>query len=510
MQVHQLLKNMSDPEKIALRDLLRKSLSGELGFVSPNGTIVAKDVTNNAGITTGMNLLGYPLEAPAKLLYAVPTPLRNWIPRETVGGHTFHYRSITGINTLKVWGGAAEATSTTTGRNTAIKYNEADSDVTFKTVRMENMITDEAMLTDTAKLVPGQDFNALDLQILSLLQATMIAEELMLLGGNVTALGAGPTVSTSGVTQPATGTGSLTAATAYYVHVSALTMQGYYQAAGGQVSGTDATGETHTTETTITTAAGGAAGDTSFTVKWTPKRGAVAYNVFVGSTTGAANAKYHSQVTTNRVTVTAVPGSGNRPNAADQTAQATDFDGVIAMAEATTSGYYLNNDNAVLTTDGAGGVLEFDTLFKSIWDTYRTGPEVLIMHSTEKRKADSLMTATSGGYPLHTVVLQQGDVEAIGQRGFSGMMNRYTGTVVKFMIHPNLPQGTVIALGSNLGPYYAASNVASNLAVKLGWDYRALPFARVAAKTEQGMDLHGALICYGRFQLGSLSCVGAA
>ena len=56
-------------------------------------------------ITTSTGLTGYSLEAPAKKLYPVLTPLRNRIPRNShqgQGATATNWKAITGINSAKL------------------------------------------------------------------------------------------------------------------------------------------------------------------------------------------------------------------------------------------------------------------------------------------------------------------------------------------------------------------------------------------------------------------------
>ena len=56
-------------------------------------------------VTTGTGLIGYELEAPAKTIYPVQTPLVNMIPRRRGGGNDVcHWKAITSFDTGRLWG----------------------------------------------------------------------------------------------------------------------------------------------------------------------------------------------------------------------------------------------------------------------------------------------------------------------------------------------------------------------------------------------------------------------
>ena len=68
---------------------------------------LAKSFSQTATATQGMQL--YDLEAPAKLLIPVLTPLRNIIPRRVTGfGAQANWKAITGINAANQRAGVSE------------------------------------------------------------------------------------------------------------------------------------------------------------------------------------------------------------------------------------------------------------------------------------------------------------------------------------------------------------------------------------------------------------------
>lgn len=492
------LKSMSPEKRETLATELRKAMSGEYGYVLDNGQRIQKDATNQIGVATPLGTLPVPLEAPAKLLYPVPTPLRNMIPRDVMGGNSLTFRQITGINTQKRWGSVAEATSTTTGRNSFIAFNEVDKTYAFKTIEQESLITPEAQFGGNWA---GQNFNNREFATLSLLQATMLSEEKLILGGNLTDLGNVAGVTKTGVTQAATTVGGLTAGTNYYIYVTPLTLQGYYAGTTGQVTGVDQQGEGTGAEFTIATTAGGNAGDESITITWTELVGAVAYNVFIGSTTGIANANYYGTYTAPYAQILSVPTS-TRPNGADLTGNANDYDGLYKLAESGTGAYFARLANATLTGDNKLGVAEIDTMFKSFWDNYKVSPDLLIMNSTQRKKVDEIIMGSSA--PIVRVEGTFGDTQITAGMAVKSVLNRYMGKDVPILTHPDAVPGTILAVCNSLGEYYPNSRVSSNLVMKLCWDYRQIDFARAKRADEFGIDCRGALVNYASFALGAI------
>jgi len=502
---HPLLTGMSPADREVFAKSLRDSLTGANGVQNVSTGEMLKTATANVGVTTPLGLLGYPLEAPAKLLYPVPTPLRNSIPREVVGGNAINYRTITAINKGNLWGSVAEATSATTGCNSFISFDEADKTLTFKSVEMETLLTPEAQFGANSRITPGQDFQAEEFATLSLLQSTMLAEEMLDLGGNVTALGAGPTCTKTGVTQAVTNVGSLTNGTNYYVAVSGLTLQGYRAGVTGQGgTGSDVQGETVATEVTIATTAGGNAGDKAITIKWPALKGAVAYNVYIGAATGVANSKYFGTYTScgaSGVTVDSVPATA-RANGADKTANALDYDGLVALCNASTAGYYKDFGGATFTGDSTTGVEEFDAAFLSFFNTYKVSPDAVWVNATQKKKIDQIIMGSAA--PIVRIEGQMGSQDFVGTMAVKSVMNRYLGAEVPIKVHPFLPAGTALMVTQNLGAYYPNSRIANNLTKHLSWDYRKIDYALAERGREMGVDFRGALTNYAPFAMGVL------
>lgn len=519
-----IIKNLgirSEEDAATLSSEMRKAANGEYGYLDMSGRAhsreslgIQKDATNQLGVVTGLGLLGVPLEAPAKLVTPFPTLLVNRIPRETVGGASVTFRKITAVNSTNLWPSVAEASDSTSGRNSRIARNEANITLNFKSFEFEDMFTPEALFGSNSKITPGQDFQAEDVARLTLLLSTKVAEEKVMLGGNVTALGNVSGISKTSpiaLTQAATGVGSLTAATTYYFSVGALTLQGYLNATKGN-GGADAIGETQGVEQSIATATGGSAGDKTITFQWTAIPGAVAYAVYAGSSTGVANHKYVGTFTTNVASVSAIPGSGNKPNTADTTARALDYDGLVAHCckTAFAPGYYLAlpqvaAGSATLTGDSTGGVNEIDVAFKTFFDSYKIGPGEIFVATDQKKKIDQISVGSSA--PVYRIDVQAGNLDVKGSLGVSSVKNRYMNSDVPVTVHPFLPAGTILFVTYDLGPYYTASNVGANLKVYLGWDYRAITFGLAKRATEIGIDFNGVLVCHANFALGAIQCV---
>lgn len=508
----------------AVAETLRKALNGEFGLGiydrDKTGEIM-KTVTNNLGVNTTMALAGIPLMVPAKMLYTVVSPLRNKFPRFVRGGLNFSYRQVTGINTKRVWPSVPEASGSVTGRNTRLSYNaEPLTTVNFKSLEMETILTREALFGGSSTLTPGQDFAPQEFATLSLLQAMFMAEEDVIIGGNSADLGNVAGVAKAS-TQQATTVGGLTASTTYYIYVTPLTLQGLRsgaasgdgtQAKGQAGTGSDSTGEGTGAEFALATTAGGNAGDEAIDITWTDVPGAFAYNCYIGATTGIANAKYAGTAYTNSYSFQVAPGSltGGRPNAADTTGNAYDFDGLVKLCATAYAGsyppYFSNLNGAALTGDNTTGVAELDAANLYAFQNYKTGPSEWWTDPATKLKIDKIILGSSA--PYWRLEAAQGDTRVTGGLSAGFQMNRYTGVKQPIYTHPNLPSGMIIGICEDLGPYYPNSNVGANVEMDLAWDYLKTDYSRDRRADQPGIDMSGALVTFAPFAHAILKGVG--
>ena len=481
-----------------------------------------KDQTGYTGLFTGSGVVPYAMESPAMYLWPVVTILRNMLARNRKGGVGYHYKQITKLNAPTKLGFASEATTSTDGRAGFVTFDEKEKSVTFKKVGADQVMSTEEEL-GSYTLVDGENFQAPQLAALLGLYGAMIAEERCILGGNQTALTAAAlgtpslTYSTAGepaITQPTTNTGSLTAATAYYTRVSALSYEGYVVSATGN-GGADARGETDaTTQVTFTTAASGA-GNLAYTFGWAAVKGAVAYNVYVSLVNGSGW-KYQKTVFKNRATIglddngasQALITTGNTVNTADTSGNTAAFDGFYTLVP-TQGSYDKNLGGAALTGDGTTGCNEFEAIFLSLFQNYQVGCSQILISPTDKFKLDKIMLAGTTG-PVWRVNLQgtSPNSNIIGGITATGMLNRYTQEIVDIVVHPYMAPGTILFCLDQLGKYYPAANVPACAEMALGWDYTRFDFPVPAMKKEWGTYLFGAPVLRVPFVFASLRSVG--
>lgn len=447
-------------------------------------------------ITTATNLTGYSLEAPAKKLYPVRTPLRNRIPRRVspTGATAVNWKAVTGINTANVKASVAFGT-----RNSEISYATTPKSATYKSFGLDDSVQDEAVWMGRG----FEDVRALSM--LATLESVMMEEEKLLLGGNPGAADGGVALGTGGSpTLDVSTAGGCTGT--FNVVIVPLTLYGYLSrtvVAGVTTAILTAT-EHGKQSAAIST---GSISSNKIIATWTATAGAVAYAVYAGTT---GNEKLQDVVTVNAWNsgTGALTTTGQLLSAltnSDVGADTEDFAGIIPQLFASGSGAYLvSKDNATLTADGAGGITEFDTLFKSLWDTWGIGPTLAMMNSQEAqnitKKVMGSGTSTSSAVQ-YRVNLTDGSKNITGSLFVSGIVNKFTSgarpgepDTVPFLIHPYLPPGLVIFLSEQLP--YPNANVSNVLEMDLLQEYAEFEWARTQRKYEHGVYANGVLKMY--------------
>lgn len=146
------------------------------------GVLAKSTFAQNASATSGLTY--YDLESGAKFLYPVLTPLRNRIPRVSgKGGIQANWRAVTGVNTSNVRLGVSGG-----NRGGVMAISTQDYVAVYKGIGLEDNVDFEAQYA-------GMGFD--DIRAVAaktLLEAVMIGEEQLILGGNNSlALGTTPT-----------------------------------------------------------------------------------------------------------------------------------------------------------------------------------------------------------------------------------------------------------------------------------------------------------------------------
>ncbi len=474
---------------------------------------LAKAFLQPASATTGLQV--YNLEAPAKLLYPVITPLRNKLARrKVVGSIQANWRAITAINPSKVSAGLGQG-----NRGGVIDQTVKEYFAAFRGLGLDNYVSFEADMSAEG----FQDLKATAVQ--SLLRSLMIQEELIDLGGNgVTALGTTPTPTVAAITSG----GAVATGTQVFVGVVALTLEGYgYASINSSVPGvltrTNADGSTDSfgggaaapsATGNVTTSSN----SSTITAHVAPVVGAFAYAWFLGLSTGAM---YFGGLTTinSLAWTTALPATGQLFSSlsGDHSVNSLVYDGLSAIAAKSGSGAYwvaqptgTDGTGTPLTPDGSGGIVEIDAALESFWNNYKIGPTEMWVSSQEqnffRRK---VLMAPSGAVPLSrfSIVTSQGNVR--GGSSVKAYLNPFgmgQAEEIPIRLHPDLPPGNIMFTTDTLP--YSLNDVPEVYRMLLRRDYYQIEWPITTRKYEYGCYFDGVLQHYFPPSLGFITNIG--
>lgn len=448
----------------------------------------------------------YDLEAPAKTLYPVLTPLRNEIPRVSgKGGIQANWKAVTGVNVKKIGLGVMEGARGRIVTTTVKEYFAA-----YRGLGLEDFVTFEAQYAGKGY----EDIRARSTE--GLLRSFMIGEEMLILGGNGSrnyGVTAQPTV--------ATAAGGALAAADYNVICIGLTLEAYLAsnlADGVPVSGnaTTADGQNQFVKTgtmgkspaaTITVAANGL-----ITATVPAQAGIVGYAWYVGL---AGAEKLEAITNINSVSVSSLKGTGQAAadhSATDYSANDAVFDGFLTVASNSLYGGYQKimatgtaGQGTGLTSSGDGGIAEFDEALQWFWDNWRISPDEILVGSQESKNIKAKIMDAPATAAQRFVFTMSKDGVVGGSSAVSYLNNFQMGTAkeIPIKLHPNMPNGTVMFRTKQL-PYQASGvpNVAQIIARQ---DYYSIEWPLRTRKYEMGVYADECMQVYAPFAFGVIT-----
>ncbi len=508
---------------------------GMLGTVGGNVTAETLDMLKAAQTTSDDNIIksftqpgsataglqAYNLEGPSKKLYPVLTPLRNAIAR--IGGgyaSQANWKAITNINVANIRAGVGEGK-----RGGVIQHALSEYFAAFRGFGLENNVTFEANYASKN----FEDVKAL--AVSQTLEGTMVQEERLILGGNTSiAMGTTPTPTLAGST---TG-GTLSAAT-WSVIAVALGLQAYLDVVGvnngsvgqyfdpatavvpGVITRTNADGTTSTfgggsaqKSASATVATTGSTGSITATVA--PVAGAMGYAWFVGP---AGSERLYSVTSINSVAITAAANGAaqlaSTLAASDNSTSVLDFDGLLYQAIKSGSGAYIKTMatggagvGTPLTSDGAGGIVEFEEAFVYFYNRYRLSPTKIYVSAQELINITKKVIANGGAPLLKLNANINSQTNAIAAGVVVGSyLNKVTGQEIPLVVHPNMPAGTVFFYTERLP--YPLANVSNVAQMLLRQDYYQLEWPLRTRQYEYGVYADGVLQHYAPFSMGVIT-----
>ena len=481
------------------------SLNAALAAQRTASADIVKDISLTSPLST--SFAAFDLEAPAKLLTPRPTPLRNKIVRKKGVGTSHRVKRITGYTGTgtggqgQIWPGITETTTTAFGsinfeRGPKISYTADDLVIPYNSYSLSDSVSFDANFSGLGY----QDLR--QLSSTSTLYATMLMEERMFLYSRGTASGfsgalAAPTVTLTA----ATATGSqvaLTNGTTYYVYAT---------------SSAGAFGES-----VLSTVASQAI-TTGQVVKIVVNNvtGAVGTKIYVGTSTGAANAHYVGTISGLTGYLNGVGGPTLGDNvvfnttgtlastiSADTSAYATGYDGIIPTVLGANSGA-VNEINSTFSTSNPG--VEYQTVFGTLYDAVKADPDEILINGADRRQlSDAIKNGSTANYRLNLSQTDTGDY--VGGAVIGALHNETTGKLVDITVHPWLQAGVSPVLSYTLPiPDTEVSDVWAAVNVQ---DYMGIQWPVTQFAYEFSTYYRGTFFCYAPAWNGAVSGIVSA
>jgi len=441
-------------------------------------------------ISVGSGLVGYNLQAPAKQLVPLLSPFYNSIPRKTKpGANSDNWKAITAISSPRLFTGerksGAKITHTVADKSAGFKVQALLGDVSLEAVQASEGF-DPALQKETANV---------------LLKALQLSSQAYMFGV-LTDLGvpAAPTVTeVEGIA------GATIGASAHFVRIVGLNgmaanrvtldvpadYDGTHALLNGRAVAAvnplrDDAGSPITTGSGLSSISAEGTVTTTGTlnalkITWTPIPGMIAYAVFVGVTTGAANLKCEAIVTQASVTLKTLAATGLAGNAAeipaaDETGDAEAFDGIVAQLVAVGSGAYLKNIGGKLTVSNSE-ITEIQDALATIYQTGKLGKFRIVVSGVDERTLTRLGVSSQSMQIFATPGIDGRIAMAVGAH-VTDIVNATTGDRCPVEVDPWLPAGTIVILPTEIP--YPSSNL-SNPFEWVGsydwmrWDYGSTP-----------------------------------
>lgn len=476
-------------------------------------------------ISTSTNLSAYDLQAPAKNLYPVQTPIRNTLPRTTGIGTATNWRTVRNI----IGSGYDSMGWVPEGQRSArMSYLAQTLSASFRTIGEEDQATYEAINA-------GRGFEDIRARMtMRLLQKLMLKEESAIIGGNTSVVLATPAAPTMSVLD--TG-GALTPAT-YYAAVVALTYEGVKNsnmttgvAISKDITGAD--GGTYTlsggSSAVSAASAGQATTGTKTLLMSTPVvNGALGYAWFVGTTSDLGTLRLQGITTINSFAMTTTPiGTGQTASATglSMTTNSTSnyaFDGLLytafnpTLVPTTTNaagGYVKSLPTGVpgvgstLTSSGRGSIEEIDDMLITMWNNHQISPTVIYCNAQEIRNISRKVLTGAGSAPM--VRYNVGENASSMQLAASPFVDTYFNPITKqplrIEVHPNLNPGTILAWADDLPAQYQSSEVPNVAEVRARQDYYQIDWPVTSRNQAVGVYCEEVLVVYAPFAIGIIN-----
>lgn len=499
------------------------SIQTELAKAGALGGELHKDITLTSPLSTG--LVPYDLEAPAKLLFPVLTPVRNNTTRVKGQGTTRRIKRITGISNSGSGGVArlspfmSDSTTDTFGgltmqRPKKISYAGDDVSFNYKQMGLSDSVAWSAEFA-------GQGFqDARQLSQTSILMASMLAEEYALIGGRGTDSGvylgapSAPTFASFTVTVRTAGTGE----TGNSANIANVYLKTTYEGIFGESAASTTAANTGLSavtgkvlDITVNAASALAAGVTGIRYYLSIDNATWYYygrSAIFGGTSAAASAAFTFNFTGGGTGGAIVTGS--TAPASDTTSSANAYDGLLTVQlDPARSGAIYNmtpvgSAAALFSTSNPG--VEIQNLFGALYiggvanvtgtttggAGLKANPDTLWFQGMDRKQlSDTIKTGASTNPAFIFTSGQSQDGIKLGGM-VSAIYNEITGKLVNINVHPYFPQGVVLAMSETLE--IPNSQVSQTYYVAGPQDYMAINWPVIATTYDVSSWWYNAMI----------------
>lgn len=442
---------------------------------------ITKDWTTTNPLSTGV--VPYDLQAPAKELVPLHTPLLNTTPHVDQGkGLATHWKTLDSINNA---GGSTGSTLAQAGvlspfinsqsgtqsfgslslrRGTKINYNMSDHVASYVELAYSDMVTWQAQFAG----VGFQDVRALSRHAL-LWTHLMGKERALLYGRGASGNGYVGAVSAPVISAADSGASGSLSASAYKMIVLAR--------AGWGTS-------VQSNEVTVTpTASHGI----TVTVATEPT-GALNYDLYVTAAGGGTGTEtFQTNFVGNTVTFTSVTAGAALPANSDTTADANGFDGWLGVIP--TSGGYIKRVNGKLSTTAPGS--EFQAAFQALYQLNFAEPNDIWMDPNVKVEVGNILQNNAQNLPFRIQLSQEAGVMGVA---VVGIQNQLTNNMVPLNVHPFMPLGAVLLRSLHIP--YPAQGISNTVEFRTVQGYMSVDWPQIQYTYDASTYEFGTMIHY--------------
>ncbi|MDD2857785.1 MAG: hypothetical protein PHU75_03835 [Candidatus Nanopelagicales bacterium] len=474
--------------------LLDAAISHTMKVMGPGAS---PDDVAKATIALANAQYGVSLEAPAKSLVPFLPTWAQSIPREVIGtGNKHTYKRITKISVT----GKSTAAEGTRGNAASITADEKDVDFGILSSGLFDV-------TYEAERAAGTFDNALSRATTMALLLGRRNEVAHILGGNTAAFAAVDAAVAVTVADNTSVTGTLTNV-AHYVYIKPLTAMAMQKAilAGACVLPAAATHKTfagiaatvdqtdgYGVESTVASATPTA--NKGLTITWEPLAGAAGYAVFVGTTTGIANTKCQGVTGQCSVVLTALSTGGSAGVSGDNSVDANDFKGLLALLAASGSGAYLKNLGAGLSASAGNGIPEIDTMLAQCYAQALGVDDGMLVMGSQDRAQITRKLAAGSSTSLARYAIPVGPDNVFAGGAFADKyVHPVTSRMLPIVTDPTLYSGLILWVPKTIP--YPMAEVPAPLKMWLSYDWVNFAYAVTNPKREYENRMRGGLACY--------------